>query len=355
MKTERTIRIFIGSSITELELERAKLMSFIQGLNNKYHQRGVFIEGHICEETPNNMREGGSQQMHNDYISGIADATIFMFYHKAGAFTMKELELARKAFLEKGKPNVYVFFKAVDKATDAGDEIQNAVSLVFNDYGHYYKIFDDVDTVKLELLQFLMELLPGKSELLVKDGAVYMNGELVKDISAEKIFAYQNNPKLAEIKERIAELLNAMTGASSAGDVSEALRISAELGQVQKEYHELECSILKQLISILFSNHLLNSSSVSFLCSRQSDISSHWTLLILEGILIFFSGSSRIVISLFSGQHTDIASSSRQTLLSLVEYSERRPKIGLLFCIPSSIFLRQSLPVSISFLSIHTV
>lgn len=58
MKTERTIRIFIGSSITELELERAKLMSFIQGLNNKYHQRDVFIEGYICEETPNNMRIG---------------------------------------------------------------------------------------------------------------------------------------------------------------------------------------------------------------------------------------------------------------------------------------------------------
>ena len=57
------------------------------------------------------MREGGSQAMHNSYINGAADATIFMFFHKAGEFTMKELELARQAFFEKGKPNVFVFFK----------------------------------------------------------------------------------------------------------------------------------------------------------------------------------------------------------------------------------------------------
>ncbi|MBR5947680.1 MAG: tetratricopeptide repeat protein, partial [Clostridia bacterium] len=249
MKTEKTIRIFIGSSIIDLELERMKLMSFIQGLNNKYHERGVFIEGYICEETPNDMRAGGSQKMHNDYISGNADATIFMFFHKAGEFTMKELELARQAFLEKGKPNVFVFFKAVDGAPDIiNDDIQRAVSLVFDDYGHYYKMFDDVDTVKLELLQFLMDQLPGRGELVVKDGAVYMNGALIKDISAANVFAYQNNPNLKKLKERMDSLLKDMTNASANGDADEALRISGELGEVRKEYHELESALLKQIM-----------------------------------------------------------------------------------------------------------
>lgn len=248
MKQRKIIRILIGSALDELKLERAKLMSFIQGLNNKYHERGIFIEGYICEETPNSMRLGGSQKLHNDYISGGADATIFMFFHKAGEFTMKELELARQAFLKKGKPNVYVFFKAVDGTTDANDNIQKAVSLVFNDYGHYYKMFDDVDTVKLELLQFLMDKLPGKGELVIKDGAVYMNGELINDISAANIFAYQNNPNIKRLKERIAMLLMKMTEASASGNAREALRISAELGEVQQEYHELESALLKQIM-----------------------------------------------------------------------------------------------------------
>ena len=244
----KTIRIFIGSSITDLELERMKLMTFIQGLNNKYHERGIFIEGYICDETPNNMRVGGSQVMHNDYISGNADATIFMFFHKAGEFTMKELELARQAFLEKGKPNVFIFFKAVDGAPDINDDIQKAVSLVFNDYGHYYKMFDDVDTVKLELLQFLMDKLPGRGELLVKDGAVYMNGELIKDISAANIFAYQNNPNLKSLKEQIEELESLLHEANEEGDDSTALRLSKKLDELKKQYAEMEADILDTLI-----------------------------------------------------------------------------------------------------------
>ena len=244
----KTIRIFIGSSITELELERAKLMSFIQGLNNKYHGRGVFIEGYICEETPNNMRIGGSQAQHNDYIRCDADMTIFMFFHKAGKFTMQELRLAREAFLRNGRPNVYVFFKTVDKTPDTNEEIQRAVRLVFEDYGHYYKVFEDVDTIKLELLQFLIDLLPGKAELVVKDGAVYVNGEAVQGISSANVFAYQNNPDLARLKEQIDQLRALEGKAAERGDESTALRLSARRNDMEKQYHELEMSILDMML-----------------------------------------------------------------------------------------------------------
>ena len=244
----KTIRIFIGSSITDLELERFKLMSFIQGLNNKYHERGVFIEGYICEETPNTMRLGGSQEQHNDYISNESDLTVFMFFHKAGEFTLKELQLAREAFLRQGRPNVCVFFKAVNKAPDLNEDIQRAVRLVFEDYGHYYKVFEDVDTVKLEILQFLADLLPGKSELLVKDGAVFVNGEAVEGISAANVFAYRNNPDLARLKEKIDRLREQEVQAAGQGNESAALRFSKLRDNLEKEYHDLETGILDMLL-----------------------------------------------------------------------------------------------------------
>ncbi|MBR4457737.1 MAG: tetratricopeptide repeat protein [Clostridia bacterium] len=244
----KTIRIFIGSSITDLELERFKLMSFIQGLNNKYHERGVFIEGYICEETPNTMRLGGSQEQHNDYISNESDLTVFMFFHKAGEFTLKELQLAREAFLRQGRPNVCVFFKAVNKAPDLNEDIQRAVRLVFEDYGHYYKVFEDVDTVKLEILQFLADLLPGKSELLVKDGAVFVNGEAVEGISAANVFAYRNNPDLARLKEKIDRLREQEVQAAGQGNESAALRFSKLRDDLEKEYHDLETGILDMLL-----------------------------------------------------------------------------------------------------------
>ena len=236
----KTIRIFIGSSITELELERAKLMSFIQGLNNRYHSRGVFIEGYICEETSGAMHTGGSQAPHNDYIRSGADAAVFMFFHKAGQFTLEEMKLAREAFQAMGRPNVYVFFKAVDKAPDVNEEIQRAVRLVFEDYGHYYKVFDDVDTVKLELLEFLADLLPGEGSLAVRDGAVYVNGEAVEGITAEKVFAFGNNAELTRLKEEAEALRRLEVQAAERGDAGAALKLSSQRNAVEKERHELD-------------------------------------------------------------------------------------------------------------------
>ncbi|MBR5947681.1 MAG: hypothetical protein IKZ82_03390 [Clostridia bacterium] len=160
MKIEKTIRIFIGSSINDLELERMKLMSFIQGLNNKYHERGIFIEGYICEETPNDMRAGGSQKLHDEFITDKADIAVFMFYTKAGEFTLKELELSRETFIEKGRPNIYVFFKTADDGSFADPAVQNVAARIFDEYGHYYKLFSDIETVQLDLTQAIREILP---------------------------------------------------------------------------------------------------------------------------------------------------------------------------------------------------
>ena len=42
-----------------------------------------------------------------------------------------------------------------------------------------------LSTREFQLLQFLMEMLPGKGELLIKDGTVYMNGELMQTTTVE--------------------------------------------------------------------------------------------------------------------------------------------------------------------------
>lgn len=241
------INIFIGSSIVEMEMERSKLMQFIQSLNNKYVERGVFLRGYICEETSSAMTLGGSQKRHNDFIEYDADAALFLFFHKAGEFTMEELKLARETFLRQGKPSVFVFFKAVDAAPDVSEEIQKCVGLVAGEYGHYYKVFDNVDTVKLELLQFLADALPGSGELLVRDNTVWMNGEAVEGISSGNIFSYQNNPDLRRLKDKAASLERLMKGCSARGDKNGALRLSVQLEQVREDYHELEKAILDTL------------------------------------------------------------------------------------------------------------
>ena len=246
-KERKKVGIFIGSSITELEFERAKLMSFIQGLNNKYYDRGLFFEGYVCEETTDEIRAGGSQKLHDDFIKSRSDVAIFMFFHKAGEFTLNELKLARESFLTEGKPGVFVFFKAIDGACAADEEIKKCVDLVANEFGHYFKMFDHIDTVKLELLQFLISYLPGAGEVTVQDGKVYMGKEEVDGIDVSNVFAYRNNPELARLAQEQKELIAQMTETSAKGDVNGTLRLSAKLGETQKKYRELEKVILETM------------------------------------------------------------------------------------------------------------
>ena len=246
----KRIKIFIGSSIVDLREERLELMSFIQSLNNKYVDRDLFIEGYVCEETDSAMRLDGSQAKHNDYIKDDADVAIFMFYRKAGEFTLEELRLAREAFRAKGKPSVYVFYKAAENKEPAiTEDIKHSIDVVFNEYGHYYKMFEHTDTIKLELLQALSDSLPGKPELLVKDGNVLFAGEPVSDISAANVFAYQNNPELKRLKDEMASAKAAMLKASSSGDFEAMLRYSKQYNELEETYHTLEKDILAMLIS----------------------------------------------------------------------------------------------------------
>ena len=182
-KPVERIRFFLGSSIVDLECERFNLNSFITKLRNKLKS----IEGYLCEETPNVMCDGGSQMQHDNYIRDKADAAIFMFFKKAGKYTLKELEIAREAFLKKGKPQVYVFFKTEDKAPDESEDIQRVVRLVKEEYGFDYQVYKHPGTIKLQILKIIAEKMPGVPEIKVKDGTVYIGGDIVERNSIPNI------------------------------------------------------------------------------------------------------------------------------------------------------------------------
>lgn len=124
-----------------MEKERKDLVSFIQGLNNKYVDKGIYIEPYVCEETSSELRAEGSQKIHDDYIKNCADATFFMFFRKAGQYTLGELDLACKVIKSspKRKPSIFVFFKTIDSEIVDTEEIKAAVDKIAGEYAHYYK------------------------------------------------------------------------------------------------------------------------------------------------------------------------------------------------------------------------
>ena len=245
----KKIKIFIGSSINDLSQERKDLVVFLSALNNKYIDRGIYIEPYVCEETSGMMLTGGSQSAHNAYIENEADACIFMFFKKVGEFTAEELELAKKELDSTRRPDVFVFFKVVDNTPVENEEIQKMVNKVANEYRHYYKTFQSADTIKLELLQYLGTVLGPGAELIIKDGKVWFDGSEVnsKLLSVGNIFAYQNNPDIKRLQKEIDELKNQLSAALAENDLSRMLTISKEMEGKQKLYNSLESDILSML------------------------------------------------------------------------------------------------------------
>ena len=244
----KKIKIFIGSSIEDLAYERRDIVSFIAELNNQYIDREIYIEPYICEEKPSELRSEGSQAKHDKYITDDADAMIFMFFQKAGQYTMRELQLAREVVLNKANnPSVFIFFKTFDDNISDSEDIKNAIDKISGEYAHYYKKFSETDTIKLELLQYLSSVLTKDNKLSIINGKVFIGSIEVNDLVLSNVFAYQNNKELNNLRLEIAECENKMQLYLSNSNWSDFERLVEIHRDKQKKYYELETDILHML------------------------------------------------------------------------------------------------------------
>ena len=248
----KEIKIFIGSSVdkNEFEIEREKLGSFINGLNRKYIKQGIFIDLYDCETVSNKMRAEGSQKQHDDYIKNDADATFFMFFKKAGEFTLHELQVAHEALVNKNQPDIFTYFKVVGDDIEQTAEIKKAVDLIANSYGHYFSKFTDVDTIKLGMLQYIADKLNNGSSVTIYDGVFYINNTKIEGIELDNIFAYQNNGEYKRLKKELDELDNKINNAINNKQFKDVEAFTQQKENAEKIFVKLESDILNMLINM---------------------------------------------------------------------------------------------------------
>ena len=240
----KKIKLFFGSSIDELSKERNELARFILGLNNRYVDKDIYIEAYFCEEESTKMKANGSQNRIDDYIENESDASFFMFFKKAGEYTLHELDLARNLLKKKKKPDVYIFFKTDGELPMNTKEIQKAVDRIANTYGHYYKPFRETDTIKMELLQYISEVLDFGQNVLIEEGKVYFDGVEMTEISLENIFAYQNNKEYRNLKKEITEIKVKIKEAAQNEDYKALVDHNRLREKKEKDFAELEKNII---------------------------------------------------------------------------------------------------------------
>lgn len=248
----KKIKIFIGSSVDkrEFELEREKLGSFINGLNRQLIDRGIYVDFYDCETVSNKMTAEGSQRQHDDYIEKEADATFFMFFKKAGEFTLHELEIAHKTLLAQKRPDIFTYFKVVGDDIEETEQIKKAVDVIANSYGHYFSKFSDVDTIKLGMLQYITERLNDGSEVTLNKGTICINDMPIDGISLENIFAYQNNREYKRLLSEVKDLDEKINAAIEEKDFDSLEKYTNEKGEAEKTLSKLETDILNMLIDM---------------------------------------------------------------------------------------------------------
>lgn len=146
-----SIKIFLASS-NELESERDKFASLINQLNRIYKPRGVELELVLWEYLNSSVGRKRKQDEYNEEIKD-CEICIAIFWTQLGKYTKEEFQLAYDGLNAGRNPQrLYVFFKEPANPTD---ELQRFKDSFEYDYGHFYSIFENTDTLRL---QFLLQL-----------------------------------------------------------------------------------------------------------------------------------------------------------------------------------------------------
>ncbi len=95
---QKKIYIFIGSSITEFAAERMELENFIHRLSNDFEDRyNTRIIPVVCEAFDTAMALTRKQDEYNEAIKN-SDMCFFLFYTRAGEYTVEEFRKAVETF-----------------------------------------------------------------------------------------------------------------------------------------------------------------------------------------------------------------------------------------------------------------
>ncbi len=225
MYCKKKIKIFIGSSITEFEGERKDLELFMRRISDDFEDTyDIKLQPLLCEDEDTAMTKERKQDVFNNLVRG-SDMCFFIFYTKAGRFTVEELETAYEKFKgsENKRPKVYVYFKKLTSDIAEDISIIELKDKLDGEYKQYYGSFEHVDTLKLRILENL-------TEQEMKDFNIKQETETVYGGEGEKpVFNLKVNGKKVLTLNDISEFAN-----------SEELKVlQAELVEVEKRYYEM--------------------------------------------------------------------------------------------------------------------
>ena len=246
----KQIKLFLASSIVEFKTERLEFERFIRVLDKIFRPYGMELDLIECEDLPKNLTAIPAQARINEQIPE-CDYFFMIVGKEAGEKSMEEFDIALDSMKGSGIPKVYVYFYRLnmDALGSQSESVQQFVKRLSDDLKHYFCVFMNVDTVKLDFLMELCRDFPADIALRFEDGQAVLQNEQVMTLA--NVPLYGSNTELTSLKEqkellngRFAELCARHAADPKSAEVyRELVRVSEERTRVLDRYRELEKAI----------------------------------------------------------------------------------------------------------------
>ncbi len=248
---KKIITFFLASSINDLEYDRLAVGDFVNQLNNIYEASGIFIKLYKCESDTmdHSIRLSGSQASLDELITS-SDMCFVIFWHKAGAVTFHELQIALEANKRQNKPKIVVYFKKTAEGESQSDEIKEIMRIIDDELLHYHREYAHIDSLKLGIVTQLQVHGFVNGDISVKDNKVLCDNNPIMTVDRIPLFA--DNTEYTELLEEHAKAVarcEALQAAYAADNGN--YKTYRELGKAIKERDRLKTDLEELTENIL--------------------------------------------------------------------------------------------------------
>ena len=190
----KKIRLFLTSSLRELDRDVEELGAFVCDLNDRYTPQNLYFQLNISGE------EDLTGDVNDIEIKTVQDSELFyiIFHDEPQNRAKAEFDAAYSAFRAKKTPKIITYYKKLE-GDSPGQSAMAFMDKLRNELGHFNSKYTHMDTVKLNIILQLKSLGLDHIEIEVKDSAIIVDGK--KTLMLDNIPVLFNNKNLAALKE----------------------------------------------------------------------------------------------------------------------------------------------------------
>lgn len=240
----RSVDIFVGSSIIELEEERNAFADIVNELNVKLKAKELIFYLRRCEYSTGYIEDVPSQDIIDEQVIG-SDYSYFIVRTKFGEWTKHEYETAYKRFLEFGAPRISVMFRKLGT-----NEVLSEEALAFQAelvrIKYYYKAYQNKEELKLNvILNLIVDNILSSHEVKAEDDGLYIGD--IKLIDTNQIPYYNRHIELEKLQKEL-DRLETLEG--TCDDKRQRRLLREKIQKINYRIHEIETLIYQTMLNL---------------------------------------------------------------------------------------------------------